>query len=110
MFAQETLSSARVLGTLQQSGYQEILQKEKCSIAIGFQYPLVTNTTVTLPTNWTVSPSQSSVLDEGSSVMILIPLCIVMGLLRGFCSRAFGLKVGSSWTGIDKILETRQYN
>jgi len=62
---------------------------------------MVTNTTVMPPTTWIASPSHSSVLDEGLSAMRSVPLCIVIGLLRGFCNRAFGLKVGSSWTRLE---------
>ena len=78
------------------------------SIAIGFRGSLVTNTTVIPPTKWIASPSERSVLDEGSSVMRLFPLCIVIGLLRGFCSRGFGINVGSSLTEIVMNVEGKK--
>lgn len=74
--------------------------RDTCSTTVCSRSFLVTNTTVIPPTRWIASPLESSVLDEGSSVMRLVPLCIVIDLLRGFCSRAFDLNVGSPLTGI----------
>jgi len=80
--------------------------RDRYSIAVCSRDSLVTNTTVIPPTKWIASPLESSVLDEGSSVMRLVPLCIVIDLLRGFCSRAFGLNVGSPLTGIVMNVES----
>lgn len=85
-------------------------RRERYLIAIGFWGFAVTNTIVTPPTKWIESPLERSTLDEGSSVMRLAPLCIVIGLLRGFCSRAFGLNVASPLTEICMNIGSRKHS